>query len=190
MARGKAAGRTLVQHVESKREKTKRAPAKARDEGALDRVLDAVEAPVAAAAPAKKAAPQNVSLRMARVHTVAKRAAEISFRGARDKVLAALAEEVETEVVAGAAASRDLVLVEVSGDAVPVIVGVVQTRIPREVTLKAGTITLEAEREILLRAGRSAFRLREDGDVELVGSRIVTASRGLLRLVGKMLRLN
>jgi hypothetical protein len=71
-----------------------------------------------------------------------------------------------------------------------VIVGVVQTRVPREVTLKASTITLEAEREILLRAGRSALRLREDGDVELVGSRIVTASRGLLRLVGKMLRLN
>ena len=101
-----------------------------------------------------------------------------------------MAEELETEVVTQAAASHDLVLVEVSGDAVPVIVGVVQTRVPREVTLKASTITLEAEREILLRVGRSALRLREDGDVELVGSRIVTASRGLLRLVGKMLRLN
>ncbi|MEZ4311015.1 MAG: hypothetical protein R3F14_23480 [Polyangiaceae bacterium] len=43
---------------------------------------------------------------------------------------------------------------------------------------------------MLLRAGRAALRLREDGDVELVGSRISAASRGLFRIVGRILRLN
>ena len=43
---------------------------------------------------------------------------------------------------------------------------------------------------VVLRAGRGALRLREDGDVELVGSRISTMSRGLFRIVGRVLRLN
>ncbi len=56
--------------------------------------------------------------------------------------------------------------------------------------LSAGTVTIEGEREVMIRAGRSAIRLREDGDIEIVGSRISAASRGLFRLVGRILRLN
>ena len=51
-------------------------------------------------------------------------------------------------------------------------------------------LTIDAAEELVLRAGRAALRLREDGDVELVGSRISAASRGLFRLVGRILRLN
>ena len=43
---------------------------------------------------------------------------------------------------------------------------------------------------MFLRSGRAALRMRGDGDVELVGSRIATMSRGLYRLVGRVLRLN
>jgi hypothetical protein len=171
------------------RPKEREKPADAGD--GLDRVLDRVEAPRERPLAAHEAKPAVApSLRMARVLTVAKRAAEISFRGGREKLVAAIAEEVETELVTRAAASHELVLVEVGGDAPPLIVGVVQTRSARDLTLQADTITLEGHREILLKCGRSALRLREDGDVELVGSRIVTTSRGLLRLVGRMLRLN
>ena len=49
---------------------------------------------------------------------------------------------------------------------------------------------IEAEREILIRSGRGAMRIREDGDIEVVGSRISTMSRGLFRIVGRVLRLN
>jgi hypothetical protein len=72
----------------------------------------------------------------------------------------------------------------------PLVVGVLQTRRPRELKLRAGTVTIEGEQEVLIRAGRAAIRLREDGDIEIVGSRISAASRGLFRLVGRILRLN
>ena len=81
MARGKPAQKTLVQTVESNRKKTKHAPAEAPDAPAeapddvLDRLLDRVEAHATSTAAEKKAAPLVVSLRMARVHTVARRAA-------------------------------------------------------------------------------------------------------------------
>jgi len=71
-----------------------------------------------------------------------------------------------------------------------VILGVLTARRPRELHLSAETITLEAAREVLVRSGTSALRLREDGDIELVGSRILAMSRGLFRIVGRMLRLN
>jgi hypothetical protein len=43
---------------------------------------------------------------------------------------------------------------------------------------------------VLRVAGRGAIRIRGDGDIEIVGSRISAASRGLFRLVGRILRLN
>jgi hypothetical protein len=66
----------------------------------------------------------------------------------------------------------------------PLVVGMLQTRRPRELKLCAGTVTIEGKQEAIIRAGRAAIRLREDGDVEIVGSRISAASRGLFRLVG------
>jgi hypothetical protein len=82
------------------------------------------------------------------------------------------------------------VLVEIDPILGPLVVGVVQRRVPAKVEIRGETVVIEAEREILLRTGRGAMRIREDGDIEVVGSRISTMSRGLFRIVGRVLRLN
>jgi hypothetical protein len=82
------------------------------------------------------------------------------------------------------------VLVEMVEGEEPLVVAVLHTRKPREIRLKAATIQIEGDEEVLLRAGRGAIRIRSDGDIEVVGSRISAASRGLFRIVGRMLRLN
>ncbi len=56
--------------------------------------------------------------------------------------------------------------------------------------LVPATVHIEGEREVLLRPGSGAVRVREDGDIEIMGSRIGAASRGLFRLVGRILWLN
>lgn len=137
--------------------------------------------------PAREGVP---GLRAARIVALDGRTARVTVRGGRDEIEAALAPEVERELIEDAIAHKDSVLVEVEADGTTVVVGVVQTRRPREVHVKGEKIVIEAEREVLLRAGRAALRLREDGDIELVGSRISAASRGLFRIVGRILRLN
>jgi hypothetical protein len=129
-------------------------------------------------------------LRTARVVALQGRTAKIALRGGSAEIDATLAPEVERELIEEAVAHKDFVLVEVEGDGEVVVVGVVQTRRPRELRVTGEKVVIEAEREVLLRAGRAALRLREDGDVELVGSRISAASRGLFRIVGRILRLN
>jgi hypothetical protein len=129
------------------------------------------------------------ALRTARVLFARDRVAEVAWRGGRP-MPAIVAEEVEPALIEHAAKAKEAVLVEVCEGKPPVIVGIVQTRIAREATLRGTTVTIEAEQEILLRSGRGALRIREDGEIELVGSRIVAASRGLFRIVGRMLRLN
>jgi hypothetical protein len=131
-----------------------------------------------------------VSVRTARVLGCAGRRATIAFRGARDPMDAALAPEVDPDIVADAIANGDSVLVECAAGEAPMVVGVVQTRRPREIRLRAATVHIEGDEEVLLRSGRGAVRIREDGDIEVVGSRISAASRGLFRIVGRLLRLN
>ena len=143
----------------------------------------------ARAVPMPVVAPVPV-LRVARLMAIEGRRAGICFRGSSALLQAELAPEVEPELVARALADKEAVLVEVAERQPALIVGVLATRVPRAVYVKGETIHVEAEREVLLRAGRAALRLREDGDVELVGSRISAASRGLFRLVGRILRLN
>jgi hypothetical protein len=129
------------------------------------------------------------ALRIARIVEVDGRRAIVAWRRG-GRIDAEVAPEVEPTVVARALADGEAVLVEVADGQTPVVVGVVTTRAPREAVVQARTIHLEAEHEIVLRAGRAALRLRDDGDVEIVGSRISAASRGLFRLVGRILRLN
>jgi hypothetical protein len=132
----------------------------------------------------------GTGMRTASVVRLSGRTAAILFRGAPSPVDAEVAPEVEAAVVDDARLSGDSVLVEIWGDEPPVVVGVLKTRMPREIHLKAATVHIEGEREILLRSGRGAIRIREDGDIEVVGSRISAASRGLFRIVGRILRLN
>jgi hypothetical protein len=132
--------------------------------------------------------PPAGGLRAAHVVSLDGKVARIRWRGATDPVEADLAREVDPDLVHQAIAERSLVMVETGVR--PAVVGVLQTRAPRVLSLKAGRIEIEAKEELLLRTGRAAVRLRQDGDIEIVGSRISAASRGLFRLVGRILRLN
>ena len=174
----------------------------AQHDAAVLRVLDQVDlrdVPRPAVAPADSTnAPNEVRygprLRTSRVRQGPDGEFIAVFRGGVE-LHVTLDEYVDPRLIARAAASGDRVLIEEDETERPVVVGVVATRLaeterPDVLTLKARTIIIDAEDELLLRSGKAGMRLREDGDVELVGSRIVTMSRGLFRLVGKMLRLN
>jgi hypothetical protein len=160
-------------------------PASAQDElrapEPVERLLEQVAAP-------SEMLGGGGGLRVARIVSVAGAAALIEWRGSAARVGAVLAPGLEVELLEQAVEDRGMVLVE-EGSA-PLVVGVLQTRRPRELKLRAGTVTIEGEHEVMIRAGHAAIRLRGDGDIEIVGSRISAASRGLLRLVGRILRLN
>jgi hypothetical protein len=128
------------------------------------------------------------ALRAARLIDVTKGVALIEWLGNKARLGATLTPGLEVELLEEVAELGGMVLVEEGPP--PLVVGVLQTRRPRELKLTAGTVTIEGEHEVMIRAGRAAIRLREDGDIEIVGSRISAASRGLFRLVGRILRLN
>jgi hypothetical protein len=184
----------------------------ARADDAVERVLERVElphaggpeaAPLAARRPELEERRGAGGLRTARVRVVRVGRGEDAvdeprrtttlylavFRGGVELEVD-LDDGVDSELVERAADAGDRVLVEEDPDLGPLIIGVITTRLPETVEIKARKIVLEGEEEIVFRSGTAGMRLREDGDVELVGSRIVTMSRGLFRLVGKMLRLN
>ncbi len=146
--------------------------------------------PEASAAPA---APRRLTpgLRTAELEGVLTgRLAAVRLRGALEAIPATLAPEVDRELVIGAAEAGQSALVEIDEAGAVWVVGVVQTRIPERLVLRADTVLVQGDTEVLLQSGKAGMRLREDGDVELVGSRIMHMSRGLFRIVGRMLRLN
>lgn len=56
---------------------------------------------------------------------------------------------------------------------------------------KDGEIELDSRSEVLLRSSKTAIRIRAEGEeIELIGSQIRATSRGLFRIVGRLLRLN
>ncbi len=132
----------------------------------------------------------TVAMRTATPRAVKGRSVTMVVRGLAEPVEGTLGPGVSAEVVALAARNGDAVVLECARGQVPVVVGVLQTKIPNELTIKAKKLHLEGEQEVLLRSGRGAMRIRQDGDVEIVGSRIAAMSRGLFRLVGRVLRLN
>ena len=102
----------------------------------------------------------------------------------------AIADYVEPELLLHALETHQRVLVESDGRGYLCVVGMLQTRVPDVTKLRGRVIEIDAAESLTLKSGRAGLRFRADGDVELVGSRISAASRGLLRLVGKALRLN
>ncbi|WP_437640123.1 hypothetical protein [Sorangium sp. So ce854] len=153
---------------------------------------EVIAAPVAPVAPAsaRQAQPLGAAMRTARVASISGRAASIHLRGAEGPVDAEIASDVDPEVIADAHARGDAVLVELCEGEPPLIVAALTTQRPHALHLKATSVVIEGEQELLLRSGRGAIRIREDGDIEVVGSRISAASRGLFRIVGRLLRLN
>lgn len=131
------------------------------------------------------------ALRTARVERIKEDGqVELRFRGVVLSQTAVLDDNVQEELIAAAMQDGQPVLVEVMGGHQPVVVGVLQTRLPDKVEIKGKDIVIDAEREVLIRSGNAAIRMRSDGEIEMVGSRILTLSRGLFRIVGKMLKLN
>lgn len=127
-------------------------------------------------------------LRSARVkHLEARRATIVIFG---EELSARVAPDVDPKLIHAAVRERHRVLVEGDGRGGLLVVGMLQTRIPEHLELSARKITIDAEEHVTLRSGRAGLRMRRDGDVELVASRITAASRGLFKLVGRMLRLN
>ncbi len=144
-----------------------------------------------AEATAREPAPSAVPvLRSARLIAVDGQHASIAWRESEQPIDALIAGEIERELLDEAIATRQRVLVETIPGEMPLVVGLLQTRAPRELKLDAERIELGAKQEILLRTGRAAIRLRKDGEIEIVGTRISALSRGLFRLVGRVLRLN
>lgn len=160
----------------------------------LDALFEQVaDKPVQTPAPdhAAEAAPlAPVPMRVVQVVAVNGREAMVRAVGAASPSVASVAPFVDVEVVHEALAAGDAVLVECPPQGTPVVVGVLVTRRPKELHLRAAKIHIEADDELLLRSGRAAMRLRQSGDVELVGSRVAAMSRGLFRIVGRVLRLN
>lgn len=101
-----------------------------------------------------------------------------------------VAPGVDLDFVLSACADGHAALVQVNDHGRASVVGVLQTRAPHVRNLTAREITIEGTEHVTLKSGRSALRLRADGSLELLGTRISAASRGLLRLVGRALRLN
>jgi len=99
-----------------------------------------------------------------------------------------LGHHVDTTFLTEAAQAQEPVLLQQAASGRLVVVGVVQGRYPSK--LAGERVEITAAREVTVRSGKSALRLREDGVVDLIGARISASSRGLLRLVGRALRLN
>ncbi|MBK9261301.1 MAG: hypothetical protein IPM54_16045 [Polyangiaceae bacterium] len=129
-------------------------------------------------------------MRSARLISVDGRQATITLRGGADPTVADVADEVETELLGLALKNGDSVLVELAPNARPLVVGMLQTRVPREVHVAADEVHLQAAKVLVLKAGRAALKLHEDGEVELLGTKINAVSRGLFKIVGRVLRLN
>jgi len=158
---------------------------------AIEDLLSRVDAPEAELESSKQpAAAPFAGLRTAQMLRQERRSATIRWRGSHDDVAASIAADVDVELVKLAVQNGDSVLVECMPGLAPVIVGILQTKIPRELVLKADSVRIEGQREITLVSGRAAMRMRKDGDLELVATRISAASRGFFKLVGLMLRLN
>lgn len=156
----------------------------------LDEILSGPNAPASEQETSDRGAAGFIGVRTARLLQVSGRRAIVTLRGQRAPVDLMIADEVDPEIVGDALANDDLVLVERIPGEDPVVVGVLQTRRPREIRLHAATVHIEGDQEVSLRSGRSAVRIREGGDIEITGSRISAVSRGLFRIVGKLLRLN
>lgn len=129
-------------------------------------------------------------LRSARLVGLSGRTASVLVRGDEQAREIGLDPDVDTSIVLEALENGERVMVEEDEVGELVVVGVLRSRQPDKIKISASVVEIEGDREVLIRSGKGALRIREDGDIEIVGSRISAASRGLFRLVGRMLRLN
>lgn len=151
----------------------------------LDRLLDQVESQ-----PVPAALPSPPRLALVRGERLVGQAVLVRPRSGAESLEAEIGDELDRALLGDAIRDGQLLLAEWPESGPPVVVGVVQTRPPSRLHFAAEEIALDASRELLLRSGAAALRLRASGEVELVGSRISAVSRGVMRLIGRLLRLN
>jgi hypothetical protein len=166
------------------------APLGERTPSTLDQLLERVESPSVAVSVQPAPLPQPARLALLRgLRWTNENQLEVALRSG-ESLLAAVAADVDRELLNQAVLDGQLLLSEWPERGTPLIVGVVHTKPPSKMRFAAEEIELDASRELLLRSGSAALRLRSSGDVELVGSRISAVSRGVMRLIGRLLRLN
>lgn len=160
---------------------------------AIEQLLDRVDSPAAdaSATPAARPRAMPVPPRLVLVRGLrwSGEQLEVSLRTG-DPFLVAVAAEVDRPLLNQALLDGQMLLSEWPERGTPLVVGVVHSRPPSKLRFAAEEIEIDASRELLLRSGGAALRLRSSGDVELVGSRISAVSRGVMRLIGRLLRLN
>lgn len=127
-----------------------------------------------------------IGLCVGAVLSVEGRTAVVSVEGLRET--ATLADHVDVDFVEQASHEGQPVLLQNRSAGGLIVLGVVQGKYPSKVVGQRVEIT--GASEVVVKSGKSALRLREDGVVDLIGARISASSRGLLRLVGRALRLN
>jgi len=161
---------------------------------ALEQLLDRVDSPATDAdtapsvrAPALPEPPRLVLVRGLRWK--GEQLLEVALRTG-ESFMAAVAQEVDRALLNQALLDGQMLLSEWPERGTPLVVGVVHSRPPTKMRFAAEEIEIDASRELLLRSGSAALRLRSSGDVELVGTRISAVSRGVMRLIGRLLRLN
>jgi hypothetical protein len=180
---------TLLSNLSEAAEVATRTVAKSA-QSPLDELLERVESPNAA--PSRTPAPQPQPPRLALLRGLRwsnEHELEVALRSG-ESLFAAVAAEVDRELLNQAILDGQMLLTEWPERGTPLVVGVVHTKPPSKMRFVADEIELNASRELLLRSGSAALRLRSSGDVELVGSRISAVSRGVMRLIGRLLRLN
>lgn len=178
----------LSQAVEAPTLVTKNTPS------ALEQLLDRVDSPAADASvgssPRASALPEPPRLVLVRgLGWAGEQQLEVCLRTG-DPFSATVAAEVDRALLNQALLDGQMLLCEWPERGTPLVVGVVHSKPPSKLRFAAEEIELDASRELLLRSGSAALRLRSSGDVELVGSRISAVSRGVMRLIGRLLRLN
>jgi len=169
------------------------AAARVVEHSAIERVLshgedaqNAQPGPEPAATLRSPALGPGIGLGVGTVLTVTARRAVVAIEGAQYE--AALGSHVDAGFLELAVQTGELVLLQQNAGGALTVLGVVQGRHPTK--LAGERVEITAETEVVVRSGRSALRLRQDGVVDLIGARISASSRGLLRLVGRALRLN
>ena len=100
-------------------------------------------------------------------------------------------EALCTADVSGDDVGRQVTVAFVSGDAArPVVTGVVRAPRNLRARIDGETVTLSADRELVLVCGKSSIHLRRDGKVVIRGEQLVSRASGTNRIRGGSIQLN
>lgn len=158
---------------------------------AIDRVLSLIdESPKdQSLAPRERPSAENAALVAGFVQSRTGKDVQVQVLGHAPSQTATIADHMDLELVDRASAEGDLALL-CHVDGCLQLIGVVQTKLPRDTVIRGRNIVVEADEQLTLRSGRAAIQLRSDGAIEMLGTRIAATSRGVFRLIGRALRLN